>query len=192
MPSRAFAVWSGSRRTTLDEIKAAHRQVGGIARGRRHATSQLNHAYALILAAQFQGYCRDLHTEAAGHAVAAARPLAMQPAVHELFVSGRKLDFGNPNVSGLGSDFGRFGMKLWPSVESDPRFRPPMRAALEALCVWRNALAHQDFKDPRLKGRTSLRLIEVKGWHRRVDQLAMLLDDAVRSHLAVLLGASPW
>ena len=56
-----------SRRRALDEIEAAHASVGGTGPGRRYATQQINQAYAVLLASQFQGYCRDLHTESVAH-----------------------------------------------------------------------------------------------------------------------------
>src|ERR1051326_7716073 len=63
MPSIALQNWHTNRLRTLDEIEQAHRAVGGIGRGRRYATQQINHAYTVLLSSQFQGFCRDLHTE---------------------------------------------------------------------------------------------------------------------------------
>ncbi len=40
-------------------------ELGGWALDHRYATRQLNHAYTVVLAAQFQGFCRDLHSESA-------------------------------------------------------------------------------------------------------------------------------
>lgn len=51
----------------LGEIAAAHTAVGGQGSGRRYATQEINHAYAVLLSSQFQRFCRDLHTEAAAH-----------------------------------------------------------------------------------------------------------------------------
>jgi hypothetical protein len=42
MPSLAFQTWDAERRKRLDEIARAHRVVGGIKRGRRFATNQIN------------------------------------------------------------------------------------------------------------------------------------------------------
>ena len=55
MPSHSFGRWVGERSEALDEIENAHLSVGGSARGRRYATQQINHAYATLLSAQFQG-----------------------------------------------------------------------------------------------------------------------------------------
>jgi len=65
MPSLALQELQGTRSVQLDELDAAHGAVGGAGPGRRYATRQLNHAYTVVLAAQFQGFCRDLHSESA-------------------------------------------------------------------------------------------------------------------------------
>ena len=57
-------------------MEAAHRSVGGTARGRRFATEQINHAYAVLLASQFQGFARDLHSECADRLAKAIAPTA--------------------------------------------------------------------------------------------------------------------
>jgi hypothetical protein len=63
MPSNSPRKWSGERSDALDEIQNAHAMVGGTDRGRRYATQQINYAYAALLSSQFQGFCRDLHSE---------------------------------------------------------------------------------------------------------------------------------
>ncbi len=55
MPSIAYRHWRTSRAKALDEIAHAHAAVGGTQRGRRYATQQINRAYAVMLASQFQG-----------------------------------------------------------------------------------------------------------------------------------------
>lgn len=64
MPSMSHALWHHQRAEQLDQLVAAHHMVGSQGRGRRHAVSQLNAAYATLLSSHFQGFCRDLHTEA--------------------------------------------------------------------------------------------------------------------------------
>jgi hypothetical protein len=105
--SHALAEWRGPATKALNEVVNAHRAVGGHRPGRRHLTQQINYAYVALLAAQFQGYCRSLHSEAAT-AIAAlmgGRPLVVL--VSGLLTEGRKLDAGNATPSALGSDFGR-------------------------------------------------------------------------------------
>jgi hypothetical protein len=59
--SKALALWRTERTRHLDELLGAHRLVGGTGRGRRWRTSALNEALVLRLAAEFQGFARDLH-----------------------------------------------------------------------------------------------------------------------------------
>src|SRR5437667_1587414 len=108
MPSTSLQDWSSVRAVRLDEIEAAHRSVGGTGPGRRFATQQINQAYAVLLAGQFQRFCRDLHSETVDHLTA----IIPHPVIADLFRSrmteGRKLDRMNANASNIGSDFGRF------------------------------------------------------------------------------------
>src|SRR5438477_12133485 len=80
MPSQAYRRWVRTRSMELDQIQAAHTRLGGTARGRRYTTQQINRAYAVLLASQFQGFARDLHTEAADYLVAAIPDLGFRMA----------------------------------------------------------------------------------------------------------------
>ena len=48
MPSLSLMKWNKIRVSALNEIENAHQQVGGIGRGRRYATQQINRAYAVL------------------------------------------------------------------------------------------------------------------------------------------------
>src|SRR5438045_1439861 len=100
MHSNSLLHWRGSQRSKLDEIMEAHRAVGGAARGRRYATEQINHAYAVLLSSQFQGFCRDLHSECVQHVVQSI-PSALQNVVRGEFMRTRKLDKGNANPGNI-------------------------------------------------------------------------------------------
>ena len=63
MPSLSLNYWNTNRVPELDAIENAHSRVGGVLRGRRYTTAQINHAYTMLISSQFQGYCRDLHSE---------------------------------------------------------------------------------------------------------------------------------
>ena len=78
MPSVALKYWQNQGQAALDEIVAAHTAVGGLRRGRRYATEQINYAYAVLLCSQFQRFCRDLHTEAVECLVSAVMPVPAQ------------------------------------------------------------------------------------------------------------------
>ena len=148
----------------------------------------MNHAYVTLLSSQFQGFCRDLHTEAVAVIVAAVTPPVLGPIVQNVLVQGRKLDQGNPNPGNLGSDFGRLGMAFWPAVLALSG-NAAQQTELEALNVWRNAVAHQDWSKV---GNPNLRLNQVRAWRRTCRALAKHFDAAVGDHLHGLVGARPW
>jgi hypothetical protein len=188
VPSRALHRWKNDAQDALDEIEEAHRAVGGVGRGRRYATLQVNHAYVTLLSSQFQGFCRDLHTEAVAVFVGAITPAVLRAIVRNQLVQGRKLDSGNPNPGNLGSDFGRLGMAFWPAVTALDRRNPVRQAALETLNTWRNAVAHQDWSTVG----PNLRLNQVQAWRAACRALATHFDAGVGTYLAGLVGAAPW
>jgi hypothetical protein len=63
MTSVALNAWRSTRAGRLDRLRSAHTAIGGSGRGRRWVTEELNHALVLRLAAEFQGFARDLHEE---------------------------------------------------------------------------------------------------------------------------------
>ncbi len=192
MPSNSLEGWRGPRAAALDEIAAAHTAVGGLGRGRRYATEQINHAYAVLLAGQFQGFCRDLHTECAYFLV---NNVGLPPAVSEMFrtelTRGRMLDRGNAHPGSLGSDFARFDFPFWDSLRGLNPAAVQWSEGLDLLNAWRNAVAHQDFTSPRLEGGT-LGLVQVRRWRRMCDRLAGVMDLALGRQLLPLTGSEPW
>src|SRR5271166_3866075 len=122
MPSKSFGEWLSTRAKALDEIEAAHASVGGTGPGRRFATQQINQAYAVLVASQFRGFCRDLHTESVARLMAFidAPPLVL-PLVQARFSKGRQLDSKNAQPGSLGSDFGLLGIKFWDEVDKHHR-----------------------------------------------------------------------
>src|SRR5437879_257545 len=113
MPSGSLHTWRTVRRAALDELEAAHRSVGGHGRGRRYATQQINQAYAVLLSSQFQGFCRDLHTESALFLVGSVQPVTLKQTLRKDLTRSRKLDRGNPSPGNIGEDFGRLGIGFW-------------------------------------------------------------------------------
>jgi predicted Rdx family selenoprotein len=192
MPSVALQDWTAVRAVALDEIENAHRSVGGTGPGRRYATQHLNQAYAVLLAAQFQAFCRNLHTECVNSLVPSVAISAFRLRLHAELLWNRKLDRGNPNPSNLGADFARLGVNLWSAVEVSDARNPVRKAQLEELNLWRNAIAHQDF-DPALLGRSgTLTLARVRAWRGVCNGLAESFDEVMRLFLLGLTGMSPW
>lgn len=192
MPSLSFQKWDTTRRADLDEIENAHGRVRGTARGRRFATQQINHAYAVLLSSQFQGFCRDLHSECADHLARSVTPAAMEAVLKIEFHQNRKLDRGNPNPGNIGVDFNRLGVLFWAAVKAHDLRNNRWRAQLETLNDWRNAIAHQDFDPIRLGGIGTLRLETVRSWRQACGQLAVSFDAVMRTYLTDLMGSPPW
>ena len=193
MPSIAYRRWATTRARALDEIVQAHTAVGGAGPGRRYTTQQLNQAYAVLLASQFQGFCRDLHTECVGHLIKVlAPPSALRSLVEAELTRGRQLDRGNAQPATLKADFDRFRFDFWGAVESqDPR-NARRKAMLEVLNNWRNAVAHQAFDPARLGGSVVLHLARVRRWRTACHHLARSFDVVMGHQLQTLTGVAPW
>jgi hypothetical protein len=188
--SVALQHWNTVAQGALDQIEAAHLAMGGSGRGRRYATLQVNHAYAVLLSSQFQRFCRNLHTEAVDALAKRASPPAVGRVLYLVAIQGRKLDQGNPNPGNLGADFSRFGMDFWASVNALDRRNAERQKRLETLATWRNAIAHQDWT--KVANRPELLLRTVQAWRSTCRALATSFDAAVGAHLAGLVGESPW
>jgi hypothetical protein len=191
MPSVSLQTWTTQRQAALDELEAAHKSLGGTARGRRYATQQINQAYAMLISSQFQGYCRDLHSECADYFVQNVPVGLLRTTLRNVLVQNRKLDKGNPNPGNLGADYNKFGLAFWDEVRSSDLRNQSRQNRLEDLNEWRNAIAHQDFSSAAL-GSMILRLKRVREWRNACNQLAISFDRVMGSHIQAINGAAPW
>ena len=207
MPSLALEEWQGTRSVQLDELDAAHGAVGGTGPGRRYATGQLNHAYAVVLAAQFQGFCRDLHTESADMVAGAIGSLSSAGSVNSSTIArlvlialtqSRQLDRGNATPGSIGADFKGFDLDIWTPQGSSTSALRAACGQLEQLNVWRNAVAHQDFdfEPPRAGGAgevcRTIDLRRVRAFRSCCDRLAVTFDEVLARHLESVVGGRPW
>jgi hypothetical protein len=193
MPSLSLQRWFAERASSLNDIESAHRSVRGSGPGARAAIQQINHAYAVLLTAQFQGFCRDLHSQAADHFVVPVTDPDLRDMLRDNLLFGRKMDWGNPNAGNLGSDFNRFNLAFWSRVDAHRSQNAMRRSVLEQLNAWRNAIAHQDFSASMLRARQpNLTLAQVQTWRRTCDRLARSFDYVLQSHLQTLIGIVPW
>ena len=190
MPSKSLIKWNGERAAALNEIKNAHIMVGGTDRGRRNATQQINYSYATLLSSQFQGFCRDLHSESIEHIVGIA-PTQLQALMRTEFLWNRGLDRGNPHPGAIGSDFNRLGVNLWAETYTLDTRNEGRRRKLQELVDWRNAIAHQDFNSVAPAGNSTLHLSDVKAWRSAVNVLARNFDRVMYNYLRSI-GAQPW
>lgn len=197
MASEAFELWLSERADRLDELEETHREVEGRGAGRRWRTERLNWSLLIHLAAEFQGFCRDLHDlsaeKFAGLASGTNKPLGN--VLLTVLTQGRQLDRGNAQSSSLGSDFGRLGMRFWPEMEAVDSRSSNRKDILDKLVEARNAIAHA-----RLGELESLRaegfpptLKTVHKARSALNGLASSMDRVLAEHLAVLFDEDlPW
>ena len=196
MPSDALIRWQSERCAVLDSLEAIHEQITGKKRGRQTATEHLNLALFVRLAAEFQGFCRDLHDDAA---IVVADSLAEEyaariPVLLGALVRGRKLDTGNAGPGNIGNDFGNLGMSLWPDVYVRYRaWGPKWNKVLERLNDVRNAIAHSDnAKLAQVKATQPLTLATFRRWRGSLNTAASGFDKVVGAYLRYLTGTAPW
>ena len=195
MPSVALKRWRTVGASALDEIESAHKAVGGLGPGRRHATREINHAYAVMLASHFQRFCRDLHSEAVPPLVGVVAPPLAGDMLRTRLLLGRKLDAGNASPSNLGSDFGRFGFPFWNAMKAVDRRNGSRQIRLEQLNEWRNAIAHHDFTRPGrspLEPSPPLHVRHVRSWRSACNALARSMDAVVSAQIGAVIGTPPW
>lgn len=192
MASLALVMWQASRSTALDEFEEIHRMIGKAGTGTQHARQQVNQAYILMLSGQFQGYCRDLHSEGADHLAANLQPIALRGVVSVEFQFARKLDTGNPNSGNIGSDFNRFGLDFWQEVLDFGRNMKAHQSALKTINEWRNAIAHQNFDPAKLGGSAVLRHAQIKIWRKSCDALTVAFDAVLSRYLTRMTGIQSW
>jgi hypothetical protein len=191
MPSQSLKRYRRERAERLDPIAGTHAAVGGTSRGRRYATQQINHAYVVLLSSEFQGFCRELYLEAVEALVSEVEP-RLQDVVRANFKHAIQLKRSNAQPSSIGSDFGRLLLPIWDRLRLVDARTGRRLEHLEAMNRWRNAIAHQDFSDPRLSGATAVNLTEVRQWRSSCNVLARQMDRATYDALEALLGTPPW
>jgi hypothetical protein len=186
----AHAEWLGQRSKKLLELRTAHTAVSGTGPGARVATQQIVHAYAVLLLAQFQAFCRDLHTQAVDWLTSAIEPTGLAPIFRLNLTARRLLDTGNATAGNIGSDFNRLNMSFWPDVYAQDSRNLSRRAKLDELVRWRNAIGHQDFTAAGLD-QGSLTLRSVEGWLSACRGLATSFHAIVVQHLEATVGRNP-
>jgi hypothetical protein len=192
MASNALAKWQADRRVRLDRLEVTHSPVAA-----RTLADGLNRALILQLAAEFQGFARELHDEAARALAAVLAPgdPVRQRTLIVPYQKQRRLARGNASPASLGEDFGLFGLRLWEGL----RRLYPIRGQqwhdrLALLNEARNGLAHAD--DQKVAKVTSagwpLTLRSARRWRGMLDGLVVGMDRVVYEHLRRKLGVTAW
>jgi hypothetical protein len=195
MPSIALLDWTSGRADGLDNLHQIHSTLTGGRKGRQWATAQLNQALITRLAAEFQGFARDLHDEAItcilNHVASDADSAQI---LRANFEHGRFVDSGNANAGNLGNDFGRLGMSLWGEIKTAYPVRGPRwNTSLTRLNAARNAIAHNNPTQIALVSREQpLTLRTATQWRSALNGLASAMDKVVGAYLKTLTGNAPW
>jgi hypothetical protein len=193
--SVALEEWRGASSQALDEIEFVLRRVEGPVVGGHVLTQQLNYAYAALILAHFQRYCRAVHTEAANAIVALVPDPSLARILGGLLVESRLLERANPTPGNLSRDFERFGFKLWAAVEADDRRNRKRREKLGQLCEWRNGITHGDVSQKQAAGKLVPSKLDVdtcRDWRRALGALAVSIDKAMARRCQNLGCSKPW
>ncbi|MDD4866602.1 MAG: hypothetical protein PHQ28_05580 [Mycobacterium sp.] len=194
MPTDALERWRSERCAALDSLEAVHERVTEKRRGRQYATEHLNLALFVRLAAEFQGFCRDLHDDAVLTIIADLDGVEGADIHRQLLRSSltrsRKLDSGNAGPGNIGNDFSYLGMTFWPDIRQRYRARGPRwNYILENLNDVRNAVAHSDAaKLADVRAQQPLTLRTFRAWRRSLNDAASGFDAVVSAYLGNVTG----
>jgi hypothetical protein len=191
--SGALTEWNGPRRRRIKLIWE-FRDRAPLPWQERQADMLL----VMRMAAEFQGFARDLHDEAAEFLTLGATSgnQALASVLRIGIAAGRALNSRNANSGTLAADFSRIGLIFWPAIKTqEPVSGPVWEVDLNNLVKMRNAIAHDDRAQLLKLEQNGFRLERTltKRWHDSLDSLAATMDDVVASYLGRTLGVSqPW
>jgi hypothetical protein len=192
MPSDTFIAWQTIRVPRLNNIEADCLHLGALYPTDPDRVQEYVRSYAVLLSSEFQGFCRDLHSECADRFVSSVVPVVLRNMLRAQCVYGRKLDTGNPNASNLGADFNRYAFDFWPAVFALDPAHDARRHRLAMLNAWRNAVAHHDYDPAELGGTTTLAVSQVRDWQSDCEAFATAFDVVMRNRLFATTGLAPW
>lgn len=207
--SSTLTRWRDERCSAFDSLEAVHGKVTGKRRGRQRATQHLNRALFVALAAEFQGFCRDLQEDAAIHIVssidfdttnAAVAGVVLDALVRERTGSRgnttkeRKLDKGNAGVSAIAADFSVLGLDIWHELDQINATKAKRwKRTIDDLMNARNGIAHSDAtKITNAHAQNPLTLQTFKKWRSSLNTAATAMDKVVATHLTGLTGDQAW
>ncbi len=185
VPSVSLLQWQNDRMPRLQQFDLQCAASLVAAPPNVHLIEENLRGYVVLLSAHFQGFCRDLYTEAAQVIASKVRP-SLGALIQDQFTAHRKLERGNPNLQHLKEDFNRFGFSL--DLAADPA-NVPRLIRLSELNKWRNVAAHQGTTPP---AGIPLNLPSLQAWRDSCDGLANALDDIMYNRLRRILRRAPW
>ncbi len=185
MPSASLHHWRNDRMPRLVKIDVQCAAALTLTPPEPDLVDESLRGYVLLLSAHFQGFCRELNSEAALIITSKVRPGLMM-LIQQQVTAHRRLDRGNPTIENLKANFERFGFTL-DLASADPA-NPARVIHLAELNQWRNVAAHHGTILPGIP----LTLPTLQAWRLSCDGLATSLDRVLYNQLRRLLRRSPW
>ena len=186
MPSAALLKWQNERLPSLAHVDAQCAASVAAVPPNITLIDENYRGYVLLLAAHFQGFCRDLHTECAQIIASKVRP-SLEILFQSQFSARRELDRGNANAKSIIEDFSRFGFSMKTELNGIVG-AAALKADLHTLNEWRNAAAHHNTTLP-AGGPLTVPLIQ--GWRNSCNSLATALDHIQYTKLKARLRRQP-
>ena len=153
MPSDALLAWQTDRMPRLQKVEDDCIHLEALHPADAGRVQEFIRSYAVLLFAEFQGFCRDLHDECAEKFVDSVNPAPLRDVLRSQCVFRTKLDTSNPNPDSLREAFTRygfdFGSMCWQRI-------PPMRREkidLPRLTLGGTRLPTTILIQPNLEGR---------------------------------------
>ena len=187
MPSAALLKWQNERLPSLVQVDAQCVATVAAVPANLALIDENYRGYVLLLAAHFQGFCRDLHTECVQIIASKVRP-SLEILFQSQFSARRELDRGNANAKSIIEDFSRFGFSMKTQLDGIAG-AVALKADLHTLNEWRNAAAHHN---PSLPPGGPLTVPLVQGWRNSCNLLATAIDKILYTQLRIRLRRQPW
>jgi hypothetical protein len=118
MPSVSLLHWQNDRTPRLTQIDAQCAVSLAAVPPNAYLIDENLRGYVVLLSAHFQGFCRDLYTEAA-QLIAFRVPQRLRTLILAQFIAHRALDRGNPNIDNIAMDFDRLDFDLRAKINTD-------------------------------------------------------------------------
>lgn len=191
MSRTALERWRSERVSRMGDLYALYRDVSAATGAASSAVEQLRLMLVVALAAEWQGFARDLYDNAVDRVTAAIAECGREPLTWLLQVAltqRRRLERGNADQSALSDDFRRLGLSdLWARLDQrSAGYR--LHGVLADVMAARNAVAHGS--EAQLEaleaGGVTIDADAVHGWQVDLGELAAHLDALVTDHVDTL------
>ena len=188
MPSAAYLHWKNDRMARVAGVEGqCVAVIATVPPPDVRLVEELMRGLVIQLCGHFQGFCRDLYSEAA-QSCAAQFPIPTGAFVLTQFNAGLQIDRANPTLETLAVDYKRFGIDIRSHIMAMPGGQLHIQN-LARLNKWRNHIAHQTLGVP---AGLPLDLATLRSWVNLCDSIGVVLDGVVYNFLSSAFGQPPW